>query len=78
MLETFLKTYKRPLPLPPEHDPWLAQTQQRRIQAEFMKAARLYDGGKVSEARSAIDRILGEKPDEPFAIMLRSVMNRGV
>jgi hypothetical protein len=51
--------------------PWSEAERQFDLNHRYIEAARLFDAGKVKEARESLERLLGEDPAYPFALMLQ-------
>lgn len=54
-------------------NPWVVAEKQFDLNLRYVEAARLYDAGKVTEAREKLDRLLAEDPAYPFALMLKAM-----
>jgi hypothetical protein len=73
MLQEFLKEYRRPDPKPDVPDPWAERARSRIVNEKYVAASRLFDAGRVEDANQALDKILLEEPNYPFASMLKSL-----
>jgi len=69
LLRKFLEEH-HPEPVSGE-TPWSRAEKQFDLNRQYIEAARLFDAGQVEEARERLDRILGEDPAYPFAVMLK-------
>jgi hypothetical protein len=43
------------------------------VNEKYVAASRLFDAGRVEDANQALDKILLEEPNYPFASMLKSL-----
>jgi hypothetical protein len=75
MLQEFIKEYRKPESQPNSSDSWAERTRLRRMNEEYIAASRLFDAGRVEEAKQALDHILQREPDYPFAVMLKFISN---
>jgi hypothetical protein len=76
ILEEFLKTGGGEA-VSAQTNPWRRLQRLDAIHQRYRAAAALADAGRVEEARRALDRILVEEPDYPFALMLRRLIEVG-
>lgn len=74
-LDDFLRS-----PSPQKHkdakrdSPWASLDRIYEANRRYLAAARLFDSGKRSEAERAIEELLKEEPQYPFALMLKRMM----
>jgi hypothetical protein len=79
MLQEFLKDYKKPQGNAEQDsaaNPWIRQATMQSLNEDYVSAAELWDAGKFTEAQAALDRILAQDSEYPFARMLKSISSR--
>ena len=54
--------------------PWTALDRAYAANKKYIAAARLFDSGKKADAGRAIDELLSEEPQYPFALMLKRLI----
>jgi len=74
MLQEFLKEYRRPDAKPSAEDLWAGRVRLRVLNEEYIAASRLFDAGRLDEARPALKKILQQEPNYPFAVTLLSMI----
>ena len=72
MLEEFLKNAETPrhIDMKPE-SPWANLDRMYTANRRYLAAAKLFDDGKKSEAVRALDELLKDEPQYPFALILK-------
>jgi hypothetical protein len=74
LLEDFLKTTKAAKLDTKEGGPWGSLDRIYAANEKYLAAAKLADTGRRAEALRALDDLLKEEPQYPFALMLRSLI----
>lgn len=75
LLEGFLRNTKAPRLKDTKADsPWASLDRIYTANRRYLAAARLFDAGKRSEAGQALEELLKEEPQYPFALMLKRMM----
>ncbi|HEX5000312.1 MAG TPA: hypothetical protein VFY29_18970 [Terriglobia bacterium] len=74
MLEGFLKGDADSGRSPSPNSTWSRRDRLAAIHTRYRAAAELADTGRVEEAAVALDRVLEEEPEYPFAAMLKRVL----
>jgi hypothetical protein len=72
LLETFLRTTTIRKHTTAE-SPWNALDRVYAANRRYLAATKLLDAGKAAEAKKALDELLQEEPQYPFALMLKQV-----
>jgi len=57
-----------------DDDPWAQLERAYAANRRYLAAARLFDAGKKAEAKLAIEELLKEDPQYPFALMLKGML----
>ena len=74
MLESFLRDAATPRHNIERTGQWAALDRAYTANKKYVAAAKLFDAGKKAEASSAVDKLLKEDPQYPFALMLRQLI----
>jgi hypothetical protein len=72
MLEAFLKETKTQRHKDTKPEAWAALDRAYAANRKYLAAAKLFDSGKKEESAQALDELLREDPQYPFALMLRN------
>ena len=71
-LEAFVATFR---PLDSDHDnPWTRASRLVDLNTRYLAAAKLFDTGRQNEASLALDAILKDDPQYPFAVALKQLI----
>ena len=73
LLEGFLKNTKTPRHRDTE-GPWAGLDRVYAANRKYLAAAKLFDAGKKADAGRALDELLQEDPQYPFALMLKQLI----
>jgi hypothetical protein len=74
MLEGYLKNTTRKPQAVREGSPWAELDRVYAANRRYLAAARMFDSGKRLEAARALDELLHEEPQYPFAVMLKQLL----
>jgi hypothetical protein len=74
MLEGFLKNTKIRRHKNTKGEPWVILDRAYSANRKYLAAAKLFDAGQKAGAGRAIDEILKEDPQYPFALMLKRLI----
>jgi hypothetical protein len=74
MLESFLRDAATPRHNIERAGQWAAFDRAYAANKKYVAAAKLFDAGRKAEASSAVDKLLKEDPQYPFALMLRQLI----
>jgi hypothetical protein len=74
MLESFLKKTTRKRAGRQENSPWAELDRVYAANRRYLSAARLFDSGKKLEAARALEELLQQQPQYPFALMLKQLL----
>jgi hypothetical protein len=73
MLETFLKTSPQRAPNAATVEPWASVARLQLSNKEYLAAAKLFDGGRRTDALRKLDDLLEKDPGYPMAVMLKKL-----
>ena len=77
ILGQFLKTSPSLSPKVSDSAPWTELARLRTANKSYLAATKLFDAGRIAEAVQKLDEVLIVKPEYPFAVTLKTLMERG-